>query len=111
MPTWTLQKGDYGVVKQATIMTLPPNSVVKDLSGLTATLIVWAGDPSNPVLTVGINIVSPPTQGIVQWVVGQSDMETLEPLLTGYSAQIQFTAAGYQSTTKKFGIIVLQAAT
>lgn len=106
---WTIYKGDIGIILQATINTVA--GVVKDLTGLTATLKVWTGNnPATLIINEAITVAAPATNGIVQWTVSSADQTALDVNLAGYNAQIVLTASGYQSHTNVFTIRVLQAA-
>jgi hypothetical protein len=100
--------GDVGVTK--TLNVINYDGSVKDLTGLSATLKVWDGDPAQPLLTRAIFVLTPPNAGQAQWEVSSSDIAALPISYTGLKASIQFTATGYQDHTDPFTLVVAATA-
>ena len=114
IPTvWTLYKnatGDQGVIKQATILNA--DGSIKDLTSLSMVVKVWKGDPNYPLL-VSENIANDgtPSDGVVNWTVSLTDIQSLPFAEDGLSVAVMFyqgvvSAPSYQDTTDPFTLIV-----
>jgi hypothetical protein len=97
----SIKLGDYGFAYTLTLYT--PNGdgtyTLKDLTSVTtATLKVYrAGGAAAVLLTKTLTILSPPTNGQVQYLVAQTDTTTLG--VGAFLAEVQLTATGYQEST------------
>lgn len=92
---WSINEGDFGDVKELDIQD--ENGNPKDLSGKSASVIVWSESPDNVLFTAAAVIATPETDGKVQWTTGSADAAKLEA--GSYIAGVRiFQAGAYQKT-------------
>jgi len=101
--SWTLKKGDYGVVKEARIIS--SDGTPRDLTGMTVKLKVWRVVEN--LLLIKTLEVTEPTDGKVKWTVAQNDLANIP--LGVYSAEIELIASGYVESTETFQLNIMES--